>query len=421
MESTSSTPPSAAVGSQMVTEALGASPRHLERLHTPHSPADVLARLVYTAARHLDYLHQQFADAAQRAASHLTRAATGKTTVNSLGVLQNSGAQIDILAARRADAVEHLETLIHAYRQVAAADHAAAHSARRPAVAPVPRTRPARHRCARHTAGSPDPHPKEPMPAPRADLASFADALAARLPCDWHSTYRQHDQHSGQFPLDDEVWDVGHVHWAVGVFALRHDAQLSGPDGQRLCVIDRPLHPDQFLVAPLEPDEGLKPHHFAGVEEPNGIKVSNDPLRAAVAVSRRVLPRYRSALAAVRHNGQVQPEPPLRPAPPEVDQVLTLTRYADGALGAPYTTVPDEARTTLYLHGFQYHPHQGAFLLPATYGPIGQALRFQSLAQQLAAQGIGVNLRHSPPPPAAAPAPNTRAALPGSTPVTHRR
>lgn len=258
------------------------------------------------------------------------------------------------------------------------------------------------------------------MPAPRADLASFADALAARLPGDWHSTYRQHGEYSGQFPLDDEVWDVGHVHWAVGVFVLGHDAQLSGPDGQRLCVIDRPLHRDQFLVAPLTPDEGLMPHHFARVKEPNGIKVSNDPRRAAVSVSRRLLPRYRSALAAVRDYAQVQPDPPLRPAPPEVDQVLTLTRYADGAFGTPYATVPAQARTTLYVHGFQYHPQQGAFLLPAAYGEASQALRIQAVAQQLAGHGIGVNLRHSPP-PAPAPALNTRAALPGSTPVAQRR
>lgn len=258
------------------------------------------------------------------------------------------------------------------------------------------------------------------MPALRADLASFADALAARLPGDWHSTYRHHEEYSDQFIPDDEVWDLGHVHWAVGLFVLGHDAQLSGPDGQRLYVIDRPLHRDQFLVAPLAPDEGLKPHHFSGVKEPNGIKVSNDPLRAAVSVSRRLLPRYHSALAAVRHNGQVQSEPPLRPAPPEVDQILTLTRYADGAFGTPYATVPAEARTTLYVHGFQYHPYQGAFLLPAAYGESGQALRIQAVAQRLADHGIGVNLRHSPP-PAPAPALNTRAALPGSTPVARRR
>ncbi|MEU8954956.1 hypothetical protein AB0C93_11695 [Streptomyces sp. NPDC048518] len=137
MEPLSSAPPSSAVGSQMVSEALGASPRQLERLHTPDSPADVLAQIVFMAARHLDHLHGQFADAAWYAASNLTRAATGKTSINSLGVLQNSATQIDILAARRADAVEHLKVLIHAYRQVAPADHAAPHPARRPAIAPI--------------------------------------------------------------------------------------------------------------------------------------------------------------------------------------------------------------------------------------------------------------------------------------------
>ncbi|MFG3282100.1 hypothetical protein [Streptomyces sp. NPDC048111] len=121
----------------MVNAALGASPRHLERLHTPDSPADVVAQLVFIAARHLDDLDAQFADAARVAASNLTRAANGKTTINSLGVLQNSATQIDILAARRADAVGNLKTLIHAYRQVVAADDATPAPARRPTVAPI--------------------------------------------------------------------------------------------------------------------------------------------------------------------------------------------------------------------------------------------------------------------------------------------
>lgn len=136
METPSNASPSSSVGSQMVSEALGASPRHLERLHSPEGPADVLAQLVFMAARHLDHLHEQFADAAQYAASQLTRAATGKSSINSLGVLQNSATQIDILAARRADAIEHLKVLIHAYRQVTMTDHAAPHPARRPTIAP---------------------------------------------------------------------------------------------------------------------------------------------------------------------------------------------------------------------------------------------------------------------------------------------
>lgn len=65
--------------------------------------------------------------------------------------------------------------------------------------------------------------------------------------------YRQHAEYSDQLPLGDEVWDNGHVDWAVGRFALGHDAQLSGPDGQRLRVVDRPPHRDQFLMVPLAP------------------------------------------------------------------------------------------------------------------------------------------------------------------------
>lgn len=63
---------------------------------------------------------------------------------------------------------------------------------------------------------------------------------------------------------------------------------------------------------------------------------------------------------------------------------------------------------TLYAHGFQYHPHQAAFLLPAAYGEDGRARRIQAVALRLAEKGIGVNLRHAAPatstvPPAAPP------------------
>ncbi len=54
----------------------------------------------------------------------------------------------------------------------------------------------------------------------------------------------------------------------------------------------------------------------------------------------------------MRHNPQVRPEPPLRPAPFEVEQVLTLAPYADGTFGPPYVTAPAEARTTLNVRGF---------------------------------------------------------------------
>lgn len=145
-------------------------------------------------------------------------------------------------------------------------------------------------------------------------LSGFATALAARLPGTWTSLYHQHTAYREQFALANQVWDLGHVHWAVSEFVLRHDAELNGPHGQRLYVIERPLKPGQFLVAPLQPRPVF--HHFDGVDEPNGIAVPGDPPRAAAAVARRLLPRYQHALAAVRRNnatartGQPAPSTP---------------------------------------------------------------------------------------------------------------
>jgi hypothetical protein len=249
------------------------------------------------------------------------------------------------------------------------------------------------------------------MTAPRTDLSDFASALAARLPGVWTSDYQRHARYADQFPRTAHLWDIGHVDHIVGEYVLTHDAVLHGQDSQRLYLTDRPHYPHQFVVAALAPDEdGVLPHHFDGVEEPNGIAVPEDPARAAAQVSRRLLPRYEQAVAAVLDNALAEPDPPHRPAPPQVAQVLTLTLYGDGALGAPYDSVPPDARMTLYAHGFQYHPHQAAFLLPTAYGDNGRALRLHGVVQQLTAKGIGVNLRYS--------APTTNAALPPPSPKT---
>ncbi|GGL34491.1 hypothetical protein GCM10010095_19730 [Streptomyces anthocyanicus] len=135
------TRPPARPGSQMVRQALGKTPSELRFLH--EGPELVVAFLVGRAARHLDDVHRQFTDAAQQAATTLTRVARGTTTINSLGVLQHSATQIDILAARRADAVDRLRESIDAYRQVAAADKATAPS---PRATPAPSTAPRRTR-----------------------------------------------------------------------------------------------------------------------------------------------------------------------------------------------------------------------------------------------------------------------------------
>ncbi|MFF5090380.1 hypothetical protein [Streptomyces niveus] len=132
------------------------------------------------------------------------------------------------------------------------------------------------------------------------DLSAFAAALAARLPGNWTSHYHQHTAYREQFALAHQVWDLGHVHWAVSEFVLGHDAELNGPHGQRLYVIERPLRLGQFLVAPLQPRTGFT--HFDGVDEPNGIAVPGAPACAAAAVTRRLLPRYQHALTVVRRD-----------------------------------------------------------------------------------------------------------------------
>ncbi|MEU7415097.1 hypothetical protein [Streptomyces antibioticus] len=233
------------------------------------------------------------------------------------------------------------------------------------------------------------------MSSARADLSLFASALAARLPGQWTSNYRLHLTFEDQCATIDRLWDRGHVEYIVSQYVLGHEAVLHGPDGQHLYVTDRPLRPRQFVVAPLGPD--VEPHHFVGIEEPNGIAVPNDPVRAAAHIARRLLPRYESARDAVRRSLVDRPEPPHRKAPPQVDRTLTLTWYEDGVVGAPYKDVLEEAREVLYVHGFQYVPHQAAFLLPASYGEADRAVRIQAVALRLAEHGIGVNLRHATP------------------------
>ncbi|MFF4361527.1 hypothetical protein [Streptomyces sp. NPDC001604] len=251
------------------------------------------------------------------------------------------------------------------------------------------------------------------MPAPRpTSLSLFAAALAERLPGTWTSEYHRYRTFEDQFPTIKRLWDAGHVDYIVSQYALGHDAVLTGPGDEQLYVTDRPLYRHQFVVAPLEPED-VKPHQIAPVREPDGIAVPNDPARAAAAITRRLMPRYRTALDAVRNNALRQPEPPHRQPAPEVAQTLTLIWYPDGVVGAPNKTVPKEARGVLFGCRFQYSPHEAAFVLPASYSAKEQALLVQLAAHRLTAQGIGVNFRRAAPlsPPA------TTSAAPSTAPV----
>ncbi|MFD4555976.1 hypothetical protein ACFWP5_16925 [Streptomyces sp. NPDC058469] len=234
------------------------------------------------------------------------------------------------------------------------------------------------------------------MPALPTDLPAFATALADRLPGTWATSHAHIDNHDPSC-LTNRVWDNGHVLSATGFDRTVEVVLLNGQDSQQLVVFERPVgRGNEFLVAPMEPT-GFKIHQISGVDEPNGIVVPGDPQRAAADVARRVLPRYQAALEAVRHNADIQPEPPHRKPAPEPAQNLTLIWYPDGVVGAPYKSVPQDAYDVLYSCSFQYRPHEAAFALPASYSRAERALFLHAAVRLLTAQGIGVNFRHATP------------------------
>ncbi|MEU6814063.1 hypothetical protein [Streptomyces sp. NPDC046860] len=218
-----------------------------------------------------------------------------------------------------------------------------------------------------------------------------------------------------QWPIADWLWDYGPAHSALLDWELPISL-LDGPDGQQLCVMPRPRHARQYLVAPLEP-RGFQLHQTSDVLAPNGIAVPDDPARAAAAVARRVLPRYAHALDQVRRNAADNPETSIRAETVEATPPLTLVSYPDGVVGAPEPDVPAEARSVLLAASFLYSPLDNAFVLPATYSSAQRALLLQRVIRSLNDQGIGVTFRHatqahkltSPP---------TAAALPRPTPAS---
>ncbi|CAM5570896.1 hypothetical protein [Streptomyces aurantiogriseus] len=249
------------------------------------------------------------------------------------------------------------------------------------------------------------------MPTPRATfLSAFAAALADRLPGTWTSEYHRHTAYEDQFPSVERLWDAGHVDYIVSQHVLGHDVVLHGPHGQELYVTDRPLYRHQFVVAALEP-KGFTLHQISPVREPNGIAVPNDPVRATVAVVRRLLPRYQHALAAVRDNARHLHSPVHRTAPHAVTETVMFTWHRDGTFATPYDSVPAEVRNLLYGYGFQYCPRDSALLLPAVLDGVDEGLsRIQSVARRLADHGFGMNVRPDqpvpptpPPPPATTP------------------
>ncbi|MFE6461240.1 hypothetical protein ACFVP0_27750 [Streptomyces cinereoruber] len=117
----------------MVRSLLGGLPA---RSSQP-APAAALAGLIREAADLLDGIQEQLESRAGYAVDQLTRIAEGRDQYRhgaTDGVLQLAGLQVEMLAARRGDAVRHLTALCTAYQDLVrpAAPAAAPSPSRRP-------------------------------------------------------------------------------------------------------------------------------------------------------------------------------------------------------------------------------------------------------------------------------------------------
>ncbi|MGW3056511.1 hypothetical protein ACWC98_11300 [Streptomyces goshikiensis] len=237
----------------------------------------------------------------------------------------------------------------------------------------------------------------------RDDLATCAEGIAARLPGAWTSAYTRHPDYHAQIATTSQLWDIGAVGYAASNFVLGHQAVLSRADGARLLVFDRPRHSDQLMIGPMEPDGPRDAFHQ--VDEPNGITVPRDAIRAAAQVTHRLLPRCEQGLRQIRHN-TAHPHP-RRTAPALITGAVSMAWHPDGVVGA--VTGVREATAVLYGAGFQYHPYHRQFLLPASYGDLEQIARIQAASQRLASMGVAVAIRPARPAP-------TQASLPAGPP-----
>lgn len=146
--------------------------------------------------------------------------------------------------------------------------------------------------------------PAPSQPDARADLAEFAEVLSALLPGSWTVALHEHGADGGQIPLSGRVWDYGHVRWAFCEFTTRRSVVLTSDSGIELLVTDRPLRKHELLVAAFEPrGTGFD----TTTKTPNGIVVSNDPVRAASRVTTRLLPRYQEAVRVTGSAGLPTP------------------------------------------------------------------------------------------------------------------
>lgn len=108
-------------GAHLVAADLGVDdPWDLSNHHPLHDPLYVVGRMVATAAHEVDELHGDLTLAAQAAIELLKPLGRGEhaSMRGSYGVLRTTGPQIELLAARRGAAYEHLTRAVSAYRRL---------------------------------------------------------------------------------------------------------------------------------------------------------------------------------------------------------------------------------------------------------------------------------------------------------------
>jgi hypothetical protein len=219
-----------------------------------------------------------------------------------------------------------------------------------------------------------DDHPHEEPPL---HITEFTHALAERLP-GWTSS------HSAVLiagdPAGERIWDSGPMPYTAYEAGARRTV-LTHHWGLQLYVMPRPHRPGQYLVLPMLP-ANTGHQHVQGIRAPRGIAVPTDPVRAAAALHRRLLPAYRFAA----------PTPIRRSSPGHLQVHVTFDdqqrpRIRSGYLGA---------NIELLAHGgFLLDPASGECHLPDTLSPEQVRRRLITSLQRLRHQNFHVTLHGS--------------------------
>lgn len=119
-------------GARFVIDTLAADPEQLVLRHSSADPCGPVARAVAAAAREVDSLHQTLLGRAAEAIRALGPVARGEDPDLPMasGVLGATAHDIDLLAARRGAAHQHLVRLVTVYQQLSPDSTAAVMSAR---------------------------------------------------------------------------------------------------------------------------------------------------------------------------------------------------------------------------------------------------------------------------------------------------